>query len=53
MSKTHMVVLGILNERPMYAYEFKEIIAERGFEHWAGIQLRSIYKAMESLQAKG
>ena len=53
MSKTHMVVLGILNERPMYAYEFKQIIVERGFEHWAGIQLRSVYKAMESLVAKG
>ncbi len=53
MSKTHMVVLGILNERPMYTYEFKQIIEERGFEHWAGIQLRSVYKAMESLLAKG
>jgi len=53
MSKTHMVVLGILNERPMYTYEFKQIIEERGFEHWAGTQLRSVYKAMESLVAKG
>jgi DNA-binding PadR family transcriptional regulator len=53
MSKTHMVVLGILNERPMYTYEFKQVIEERGFEHWAGIQLRSVYKAMESLLAKG
>ncbi len=53
MSKTHMVVLGILNERPMYTYEFKQIIEERGFEHWAGIQLRSVYKAMEALVAKG
>jgi DNA-binding PadR family transcriptional regulator len=52
MSKTHMVVLGILNERPMYTYEFKQIIEERGFEHWAGIQLRSVYKAMEALAAK-
>jgi len=53
MSKTHMVVLGILNERPMYTYEFKQLIEERGFEHWAGIQLRSVYKAMEALVAKG
>ncbi len=48
-----MAVLGILNERPMYTYEFKQIIEERGFEHWAGIQLRSIYKAMDSLTTKG
>ena len=53
MSKTHMVVLGVLNERPMYTYEFKQIIEERGVEHWAGTQLRSVYKAMESLVAKG
>ena len=53
MSKTHMVVLGVLNERPMYTYEFKQIIQERGYEHWAGIQLRSVYKAMESLVKKG
>ncbi len=53
MSKTHMVVLGVLNERPMYTYEFKQIIEERGYEHWAGIQMRSVYKAIESLVAQG
>ncbi|MCF7920433.1 MAG: PadR family transcriptional regulator [Candidatus Cloacimonetes bacterium] len=53
MSKTHMVVLGVLNERPMYTYEFKQIIEERGYEHWAGIQMRSVYKAMESLVGSG
>ena len=53
MSKTHTVVLGVLNERPMYTYEFKQIIEERGYEHWAGIQMRSVYKAMETLEEKG
>jgi DNA-binding PadR family transcriptional regulator len=37
----------------MYTYEFKQVIEERGFEHWAGIQLRSVYKAMEALVTKG
>jgi len=50
MSKMHLLVLGLLYEQPRYAYEFKKVIEERAFDRWAGIQLRSVYAAMESLE---
>ncbi|PID29901.1 MAG: hypothetical protein CSB55_00795 [Candidatus Cloacimonadota bacterium] len=53
MSKMHLVVLGLLNEQPMYPYEFKKVIKERGFDRWAGIQLRSVYSAIDVLSERG
>ncbi|RLC51943.1 MAG: hypothetical protein DRZ79_01950 [Candidatus Cloacimonadota bacterium] len=53
MSKTHLAVLGFLNERPMYGYEFPQAIRNRGMNHWAKINLPSVYKAMTTLEKNG
>ncbi len=52
MSKVHMVVLGFLNNQPMHGYQIGQIISERKFLVWTGIKLPSIYKAMQTLEAK-
>lgn len=52
MSKVHMVVLGFLNNQPMYGYQIGQIISERKFIVWTGIKLPSIYKAMQTLETK-
>ncbi len=53
MSRVHMAVLGMLNEKPMYGYEFKRYIDERNLNHWANVHLPAVYKALQSLEAKG
>jgi DNA-binding PadR family transcriptional regulator len=53
MSKAHMIVLGFLNEAPMYGYRIGQIVESKQFSIWAGIKLPSIYKAMQTLQQKG
>ena len=52
MSKTHLTVLGFLNEKPMYGYEIAQVIKERGMNQWAGINLPSVYKALLTLEEK-
>jgi DNA-binding PadR family transcriptional regulator len=47
-----MVVLGFLNNQPMHGYQIGQIISERKFLVWTGIKLPSIYKAMQTLEAK-
>ncbi len=53
MSKVHLVVLGMLNEKPMHGYEFKYYLEERSLEHWSRVNLPAIYKALQSLEDKG
>ncbi|MDD3052115.1 MAG: PadR family transcriptional regulator [Candidatus Cloacimonetes bacterium] len=53
MLKMHILVLGLLIEKSMYAYEFKKIIKEREFDRWANVQLRSVYSALKVLQKRG
>ncbi len=53
MSRVHLVVLGMLKEKPMYGYEFKYFIEERSLEHWARINLPAVYKALQALEEKG
>lgn len=53
MSKAHMIVLGFLNEMPMYGYRIGQIVESKKFSVWTGIKLPSIYKAMQILEQKG
>ncbi len=53
MSKAHMIVLGFLNEMPMYGYRIGQIVESKKFAVWTGIKLPSIYKAMQTLEQKG
>lgn len=53
MSKAHLVVMGFLNEMPMYGYKIGQIVESRKFAVWSGIKLPSVYKAMQTLEQKG
>ena len=53
MSKAHMIVLGFLNDSPMYGYKIGQIVESKRFSVWSDIKLPSIYKAMQTLEKKG
>jgi len=46
-----MVVLGFLNNEPMYGYRIGQMVSEQRFSIWAGIKLPSIYKALQTLES--
>ncbi len=48
----HLVILGLLRERPLYGYEIKQVIEER-MGDWASIAFGSIYFALDKLAEDG
>ncbi len=53
MSKTEMTILGLLNERPMYGYEFKQTVRDRWMNIWAMISIPTIYHNLNRLTQEG
>lgn len=49
---TRLVLLGLLQEQPMYGYEIKQIIEER-MGDWTSIAFGSIYFALSKLAEEG
>jgi DNA-binding PadR family transcriptional regulator len=52
MTKNELVVLGLLSEMPMYGYQLYQEIERREMEHWAQVNLASIYNTLHRLQRK-
>jgi DNA-binding PadR family transcriptional regulator len=50
MSKNELVVLGLLNQKPMYGYRLHHEIETTGMEVWAEVNLSSIYNALNRLE---
>jgi len=50
MTKNELVVLGLLGEKPMYGYQLYQEIERREMEHWAQVNLASIYNTLNHLQ---
>ncbi len=50
MTKNELVVLGLLSEKPMYGYQLYQEIEEREMEHWAQVNLASVYNTLNRLQ---
>ena len=50
MTKNELVVLGLLSEKPMYGYQLYQEIERREMEHWAQVNLASIYNTLNRLQ---
>jgi DNA-binding PadR family transcriptional regulator len=53
MSKNELVILGLLNEKPMHGYQINQEIKERQMDHWAQIALPSIYNSLSKLEESG
>jgi DNA-binding PadR family transcriptional regulator len=49
---TRLVILGLLQQRPLYGYEIKQIIEER-MGDWTSIAFGSIYFALDKLTEEG
>ena len=50
MTKNELVVLGLLSEKPMHGYQLYQEIEKREMEHWAQVNLASIYNTLNRLQ---
>jgi DNA-binding PadR family transcriptional regulator len=50
MTKNELVVLGLLSEKPMYGYQLYQEIEKMEMEHWAQVNLASIYNTLNRLQ---
>jgi DNA-binding PadR family transcriptional regulator len=53
MNKNDLVILGLLSEKPKHGYEIIQDIKARGFEHWANINVASIYNHLGMLEEEG
>ena len=50
---TRLVILAILQSRPMHGYEIQQIIQEQQIERWANILSGSIYFAINQMEKEG
>ncbi|MGB7062476.1 MAG: PadR family transcriptional regulator, partial [Candidatus Zixiibacteriota bacterium] len=50
MSKNELVVLGLLNQKPMYGYQLHQEIERTKMEIWAEVNLSSIYNTLNRLE---
>lgn len=50
MSKNELVVLGFLNQKPMHGYQLYQEIERIGMEHWAQVNLSSVYNTLNRLE---
>lgn len=53
MSAIDLVVLGILKDKPMGAYDIQKVVESRHISKWVKISTPSIYKKVLQLEAKG
>jgi DNA-binding PadR family transcriptional regulator len=52
ISNREAALLGLLCERPMYAYEIEKIIEERNMRYWTEISFSTLYYELKKLQKK-
>lgn len=45
-----LLVLGLLQQRPMHGYELKRLAHENRIESWSGVLAGSIYHALKTMQ---
>ena len=48
-----MIILGLLQEGPMYGYEIKQRIKHEAMAEWAGVSYGAIYSALNKLARDG
>jgi DNA-binding PadR family transcriptional regulator len=50
MTKNELVVLGLLNQKPMHGYQLYHEIERSNMETWAQVNLASIYNTLDRLR---
>ena len=48
-----LLVLWLLNERPMHGYEIKKSLSDAGMRFWFGLEDASIYSVLRTLAKHG
>jgi DNA-binding PadR family transcriptional regulator len=52
ISNREAAILGLLSEKPMYAYEIEKIIEERNMRYWTEISFSTLYYELKKLEEK-
>ena len=53
MTNAELAVLSLVVERPRYAYEIEQVIAERGMREWTDVGFSSIYYVLGKMEKEG
>lgn len=53
MTKTDLLILGLLVDRPMHGYEIDQLIKAEGIKEWFNVSMPSIYYSLRKLAEKG
>ncbi|MEA3474875.1 MAG: PadR family transcriptional regulator [Candidatus Cloacimonadota bacterium] len=53
MNKNELIVLGLLNEKPAYGYQLRNIIKEKRLDKWGISKQPSIYSTLNKLEREG
>jgi len=53
MTRYKLVILGLINERPMYGYQINQEIKRRSLDVWANINTASIYNNLITIKEEG
>ena len=50
---TRLIVLGVLDMKPMSGYDIQQVLKSNDAERWAGVLIGSIYHALKKLEQEG
>jgi DNA-binding PadR family transcriptional regulator len=53
LSNAELIILGLVNEKPSYAYEIEKQIEAKSMRLWVRIGIASIYQVLTRLNGKG
>ncbi len=53
MTKTDLLILGLLVDKPMHGYEIDQLINTEGIREWFNVSMPSIYYSLRKLAEKG
>jgi len=53
ITKTDVLILGLLMDRPMHGYEINQLLQSEGITTWFNLSMASIYYSLNKLKKKG
>ena len=53
MSTVDLIILGLVHEQPLSAYDIQKAVNYRNLDRWVKVSTPSIYKKVQSLSQRG
>ncbi len=53
MTKTDLLILGLLVDKPMHGYEIEQLLKAEGIKEWFNVSMPSIYYSLKKLAEEG